>query len=93
MEINYELIIKHLANNTSHNSFDTKKNLMTFSDKFPKEFNELFGDKFYRLGITQKIDNNKLSSHSRITIHIQFQVLRLFRGKRLRIKDIRLKEK
>ena len=64
MEINYELIIKHLANNTSNNSFDTKKNLMTFSDKFPKEFNEIFGDKFYRLGITQKIDNKNVSFYT-----------------------------
>ena len=64
MEINYDLILKYLGTPKPQYSFETKKNLMTFSTNFPKEFNELLGDKFYRLGITQKIDNKNVSFYT-----------------------------
>ena len=64
MEINYDLILKYLGTTKPQYSFETKKNLMTFSTNFPKEFNELLGDKFYRLGITQKIDNKNVSFYT-----------------------------
>ncbi len=62
MDINYDLIIKHLCNKSSKsdgkktqpepNKFITQKNIFTYSNTFPESFKELLNDKFYRYGIT-----------------------------------------
>ena len=61
MEINYDMILKYLNSNETKETFDNKKNLIKFSDGFPKEFNELMGDKFYRIGVTQIHNNINIS--------------------------------
>jgi len=61
MEINYDMILKYLSTNSNKETFDNKKNLMKFSEGFPKEFNELLGDKFYRVGVTQLFENKNIS--------------------------------
>jgi hypothetical protein len=62
MEINYDIIIKHLCgkhtktdnkeNKKEINAFQTQKNIYTYATTFPDVFKELFSDKFYRYGIT-----------------------------------------
>lgn len=62
MEINYEIIIKHLCNKNSKttekkqkleiDTFVTQKNIYTYSSTFPEKFKELLNEKFYRYGIT-----------------------------------------
>jgi len=59
MEINYDMILKYLG--SEKESFDNKKNLIKFSDGFPQTFKDLFGDKFYRVGVTQTQDNINVS--------------------------------
>lgn len=62
MEINYDMIIKCLSpNKTDTYHFESQKNIMCFSDKFPSEFRELLGDKFYRTGVTQEMGEQKIS--------------------------------
>jgi hypothetical protein len=62
MEINYDMIIKYLSPNKNESyRFDSQRNMMGFSDKFPSEFRDLLGDKFYRIGVTQEIENQKIS--------------------------------
>lgn len=58
MEINYDMILKYL---NKKETFANKKNLMTFSYQFPDNFKELFGDKFYRIGVTQIFNNSNVS--------------------------------
>lgn len=59
MEINYDIIIKYLANNTSENNvFNNKKHILTYSDKFPTKFMEILQNKFYKYGITSMDDKN-----------------------------------
>ena len=65
MEINYDLILKYLvANKVEENQFVSKKNIMIFSDTFPNNFKELLGDKFYKVGVTQIVDNLNISFFS-----------------------------
>lgn len=64
MEINYDMIIKYLSSKNETYHFESQKNIMCFSDKFPSEFRELLGDKFYRIGVTQKIGEQKISFFS-----------------------------
>lgn len=64
MEINYDIIIKHLCGKQSSlntndkpikkesDTFKTQKNIYTYSNTFPEKFKEFFSDKFYRYGIT-----------------------------------------
>ena len=62
MEINYEIIIKHLCGKNiksngkiqpkESNSFQTQKNIYTYANTFPEPFKKLLGEKFYRYGIT-----------------------------------------
>ena len=60
MEINYNLILKILANNKKEEVlFSSNKNMMTTSEKFPSEFRGLLGDKFYRIGVNQTQDETK----------------------------------
>jgi hypothetical protein len=61
MEINYELILKYLNTNSDKETFNNKKNLIKFSEGFPKDFKELLGDKFYRVGVTQINSNINIS--------------------------------
>lgn len=62
MEINYNLILKYLLpNKVEDKSFESKKNMMIFSDSFPSNYKELLGDKFYRVGVTQSYDNLNIS--------------------------------
>ena len=62
MEINYNLILKYLLpNKVEDKSFESKKNMMIFSDSFPSIYKELLGDKFYRIGVTQMYDNINIS--------------------------------
>jgi hypothetical protein len=61
MEINYDLIIKYLVKKTS-NEFTTQKNLFNYSINFPQKFKDIFGEKFYRFGVTvNDKDNNNIS--------------------------------
>lgn len=61
MEINYELIIKYLVKKTTV-EFTTQKNLFNYSTNFPNKFKNIFGDKFYRFGVTvNDKDNNNIS--------------------------------
>ena len=61
MEINYNTILKYLysehSDDTNHNDFPTKKNIMVSSDNFPESITKHFiqnGKKlFYRYGITR----------------------------------------
>lgn len=65
MEINYDLILKFLLpNKTEETHFESKKNIMIFSDSFPNNYKDLLGDKFYRIGVTQSIDNLNVSFFS-----------------------------
>jgi len=65
MEINYNLILKYLSQNSPKvQSFENQKNLMTYSDKFPSEFKNILGDKFYRIGVTQINDQKNISFYS-----------------------------
>lgn len=62
MEINYDIIIKHLCGKHTKtnskeikkesNTFQTQKNIYTYATTFPDVFKELFTEKFYRYGIT-----------------------------------------
>jgi len=64
MEINYDIIIKHLCgkqatsntldkpNKKDSDLFKTQKNIYTYSNTFPDKFKEIFSEKFYRYGIT-----------------------------------------
>lgn len=65
MEINYNLIVKYLANNKKDEVlFSSNKNMMTTSEKFPSEFKGLLGDKFYRIGVTQTQNENNISFYT-----------------------------
>jgi len=65
MEINYDLILKFLLPNKAEEThFESKKNIMIFSDSFPNNYKDLLGDKFYRIGVTQSIDNLNVSFFS-----------------------------
>lgn len=62
MEINYDLILKYLVTNkVEENHFESKKNIMVFSDSFPSSYKELLGDKFYRIGVSSTINNLNIS--------------------------------
>ncbi len=64
MEINYDIIIKHLCGKHSTNGtneknvkkeselFKTQKNIYTYANTFPDKFKEIFSEKFFRYGIT-----------------------------------------
>lgn len=61
MEINYDIIIKYLSNDTTKtNIFTNKKHILTYSDKFPNKFIEILQNKFYKYGITI-VDNNNIN--------------------------------
>jgi len=65
MEINYDLILKYLIpNKIEETQFISKKNIMIFSNTFPTNFKELLGDKFYKIGVTQMVDNLNISFFS-----------------------------
>ena len=65
MEINYSLILKYLLKEQSkEQSFVHQKNFMTYSDKFPNEFKNILGDKFYRIGVTQIINQKNMSFYT-----------------------------
>ena len=66
MEINYDMILKYLSKKKEVVSFESKKNLMKFSDDFPQVFKDLFGDKFYRVGVTQIIAEKNVSFYTSI---------------------------
>ena len=67
MEINYNLIVKYLANNKKDEVlFSSNKNMMTTSEKFPTEFKGLLGDKFYRIGVTQTQDEKNISFYTSV---------------------------
>lgn len=61
MEINYDMILKFL---NKKEQFTNKKNLIKFSEEFPNNFKELFGDKFYRIGVTQTLNDLNISFFS-----------------------------
>jgi hypothetical protein len=61
MEINYDMILKYLCTNPEKEVFNNKKNLIKYSEGFPKEFKDLLGDKFYRVGVTQLNSNINIS--------------------------------
>lgn len=61
MEINYSLILKYLL---KEQTFVHQKNFMTYSDKFPNEFKNILGDKFYRIGVTQNINQKNMSFYT-----------------------------
>ena len=61
MEINYDMILKYL---NKKEQFANKKNLIKFSEEFPNNFKELFGDKFYRIGVTQTLNDLNISFFS-----------------------------
>jgi len=65
MEINYSLILKYLLKEQSkEQTFVHQKNFMTYSDKFPDEFKHILGDKFYRIGVTQNINQKNMSFYT-----------------------------
>ena len=67
MEINYNLILKYLLKEQSKEiTFVHQKNFMTYSDKFPNEFRNILGDKFYRIGVTQNINQKNISFYTSI---------------------------
>ena len=41
-----------------------QKNFMTYSDKFPNEFKNILGDKFYRMGVTQNNEQKNISFYT-----------------------------
>lgn len=51
MEINYDLIIKHLV--TKKIQFSSKKHILIYSELFPEKFKNILQNKFYRYGINQ----------------------------------------
>lgn len=63
MEINYNLIIKHLCNKPKQvNAFITKKNIYMYSKSFPEVFQNYVIDKMFRFGITvYDNENNNIS--------------------------------
>jgi hypothetical protein len=65
MEINYNMILKYLVKDPSKEKiFVHQKNFMTYSDKFPVEFKNILGDKFYRIGVTQNINKKNISFYT-----------------------------
>jgi len=65
MEINNDMIIKYLLKKKDQAvSFENQKNIMTWSNKFPIKFLNLFGDKFYKIGVTQTNDNKNISFYT-----------------------------
>ena len=65
MEINYDMIVKYLVKEQSkEKNFVHQKNFMTYSDKFPTEFKNILGDKFYRIGVTQNINKKNISFYT-----------------------------
>jgi hypothetical protein len=65
MEINYDLILKYLLpDKVEETLFESKKNIMIFSDTFPHNYKDLLGDKFYRIGVTQNYNNFNISFFS-----------------------------
>lgn len=65
MEINYDMIVKYLVKEQSkEKNFVHQKNFMTYSDKFPAEFKNILGDKFYRIGVTQNINKKNISFYT-----------------------------
>lgn len=65
MEINYDMILKYLVKEQSkEKNFVHQKNFMTYSDKFPVEFKNILGDKFYRIGVTQNINKKNISFYT-----------------------------
>jgi len=71
MEINYDMILKYLSVKKNLNQFEGKKNIMNFSEGFTPELKDIFGDKFYRLGITQSINNVNVSFFSSVLTLLQ----------------------
>jgi hypothetical protein len=63
MAINYDLILKYLVKEEKE-TFTNQKNFMTYSDKFPNEFKNILGDKFYRMGVTQNNDQKNISFYT-----------------------------
>lgn len=75
MEINYDIIIKHLCGKNSNATlndntnkktqsitFQTQKNIYTYANTFPDKFKVLFTEKFYRYGIsTHDNEHNNIS--------------------------------
>jgi hypothetical protein len=64
MAINYDLILKYLVKEEKELSFTNQKNFMTYSDKFPNEFKNILGDKFYRMGVTQNNEQKNISFYT-----------------------------
>ena len=64
MAINYDLILKYLVKKEKELSFTNQKNFMTYSDKFPNEFKNILGDKFYRMGVTQNNEQKNISFYT-----------------------------
>jgi hypothetical protein len=65
MAINYDLILKYLVKEEKEKeSFTNQKNFMTYSDKFPNEFKNILGDKFYRMGVTQNNEQKNISFYT-----------------------------
>lgn len=63
MAINYDLILKYLVKEEKE-TFTNQKNFMTYSDKFPNEFKNILGDKFYRMGVTQNNEQKNISFYT-----------------------------
>jgi hypothetical protein len=64
MDINYELIIKYLANSKKP-VFASKKFIQVSSETFPDNFKEILQNKFYRYGVTQLDNkNNNISFYN-----------------------------
>jgi len=63
MEINYETIIKYLADiKSKEETKTTQKNIYTYLKTFPSKFQELFCDRTYKYGITiYDVNNNNIS--------------------------------
>ena len=66
MEINYNLIIKYLCQNTNSRSkpddvFVTKKSIYNYANTFSEKFQCYLSDKFYRMGITVFDKSNNIS--------------------------------
>ncbi len=77
MEINYEIIIKHLCGKNTKtngknaakepNPFQTQKNIYTYANTFPEPFKKILGEKFYRYGVTTSDnEHNNISFWSSI---------------------------
>ena len=63
MALNYDLILKYLVKEEKE-TFTNQKNFMTYSDKFPNEFKNILGDKFYRMGVTQNNEQKNISFYT-----------------------------